>query len=475
MTTTGGDVPIDDVPDDAAAASGTSRLAAVVWLAATGPAAIGVSLLVSEPGEAQASFGFPGFQALLALIFGSVGAVISSRRPGNRIGAILSAVGVLSGLLMLSGQYARVGLLVNPGSLPGAVWAAWLSGWLWIPQVILSGPLFLLLYPDGRLPSPRWRWVARTTATIGLLSTAGIALTVGPIESFPGLDNPVGLLRPGPIDVLVLALNLGLLAVILASVASLIVRFRASEHEARLQLKWLAVAAVVLGVTLPLGPVAGKVGEVAVIFGLCGIPLATAVAVLRYGLYEIDTIINRALVYGLLTALLAGLYAASVSLMQRVSHAATGADSDAAIILTTLLIVTAFTPIKARLQALVDHRFKEVRDPRALLQAFTAELQGRLSPLDRERVLRRLLAVVLEAIDSGAGEVEHVGPGGSMVATQGAVPSIDAALLLSASADGSTLRLTLAPPHSRRILSVRDRLAICAMLDVVARELTVPA
>ena len=475
MTATADQVAIEAVPDDVPRAPGSGRLAAGLWLAAAGPAALGVALLVSTPGGGQEGFGFPGFEALLALVFASVGAVIASRRPDNRIGAILGAVGVMAGLLMLAGQYARIGIVVHPGSLPGAIWAAWLGGWLWVPQTLLSGPLFLLVFPDGRLPSPRWRWVAVATIVAGLVSTAGLAFTIGPIEGFPGLDNPVGLLSPQATDVLALVFNLGLAAATLAAAASLVARFRASQREARLQVKWLAAAGFVLGIALPLGLTVGKVGEVAVILALSGIPLATGVAVLRYGLYEIDRIINRTLVYGLLTALLAGLYAASVGLMQQVSRAATGADSDAAIILTTLLVVTAFTPVRARLQTFVDHRFKEDRDPSVRLGAFTAELQKSVSRLDRDRVLRRLLEVILEAVDSLGGRIELLGPDRSAGIVAQAGSAVDRTVELSGVAGGSTLRLTLAPSRGRETLSVRDRRAIVATLAIVAEELAIDA
>jgi hypothetical protein len=145
------------------------------------------------------------------------------------------------------------------------------------------------------------------------------------------------------------------------------------------------------------------------ILAIAGIPAAAGVAVLRYRLYDIDTIINRTLVYGLLTAVLAGLYAASVGLMQRIFQAVTGETSDAAIVLTTLLVVTAFTPAKNALQQLVDRRFKDPRDPGIRLAAFVKALGDRLWSVDPDAAAEHLLNEVVDAYGAKGGRIEVAG------------------------------------------------------------------
>ena len=206
------------------------------------------------------------------------------------------------------------------------------------------------------------------------------------------------------------------------------------------------------------------------------VPVAILVAVQRYRLYDIDRIISRTLVYGLLTAVLAGLYAATVGLMQRVSQAATGANSDVAIVLTTVIVVTAFTPVKNGLQRFVDRRFKEYRDPATRLREFTDVLVGSVSQLDAPRTLRRFLAIVIDACDLPGGKVSVDRSGASpwsAVEGQQRVGPTDpaAAVVVTATVAASTVRMELSPPARTGVLSSRDRAAIEGALEIVAREL----
>jgi len=427
------------------------------------------------------SYGFRGFPAFLALSFGSVGAFVITRRPGNRVGAILLAIGINSGVTGFLSEYANVGLIAAPGSLPGALWAAWLASWIYMPLVILAGPLLLSVYPDGRFVSLRWRAVALIGVAFGLLRMFVLALGAGPLENFSArssgiesatgffVDNPAGVLPRSIGDPMAGLANFGVTFMFAACAASLIVRFRAADRDGRQQLKWFAVAALVLAVTVPLGFL-GRAGSVAFIVALSALPVATGMAVLRYGLYEIDTVINRALVYGLLTAVLTGLYTASVGLMQRVSRATTGADSDAAIVLTTLVVVTAFTPVKGRLQSLVDQRFKGDRDPTARLRTFTDFLAASVSPLDTERVLRRFLAEVIDVLHTPTGWIELERPDRPLLRLEHGSPPTDLAMV-SVTAGTAGLRLGLQRPPEARALSARDRSAIERSLGSLAAEL----
>jgi hypothetical protein len=437
------------------------------------PASAGLLLLAgSLDAPIPESYGFRGFLALFAGSFGSVGAFILTRRPGNRVGAILLAVGVVSGILEFFVEYANVGLIAAPGSLPAAIWVAWVASWGWVPIVMLTGPVLLSLYPDGRFLSIRWRTVAQLGVALGTLTMVGIALEPGPMNNFRFVDNPAGVLPASIMQPLAGLANAGLVLVLALSAASLVVRFRRADRDSRQQLKWFALAAIVLAVVGPLGFVGGKAGSVIFVVALCGIPIATGLAVLRYGLYEIDTVINRALVYGLLTAILAGLYTASVGLMQRISKAATGTDSDAAIVLTTLIVVTAFTPVKNRLQRLVDQRFKENRDPATRLDAFVGVVRDTLSPLDAQKTLRRLLGVVVEACDLPGGRVEVERPGeGAWSASAGKEPIEGQPVVVSAPIGDRAVRLLLSPPERTGVISARDRAAIEAALGSVVGEL----
>lgn len=477
----GRSVASPSTPEESEVRSGTRmavRRGWILWLAAVLPAVAGLLLLAgSLDAPIPESYGFRGFPALFAVSFGSVGAFVLTRRPGNRVGAILLAVGVVSGVLGFLIEYANVGLIAAPGLLPGAIWVAWVASWFWVPIVVLTGPLLLALYPDGLFLSPRWRAVALFGVALGPLTMIGLALQPGPINNFSFVDNPAALLPTSIVQPIASLAALGLTLVLIASAASLIVRFRRADRDSRQQLKWFALAAIVLAGVGPLGFVGGRVGSIIFVLALCGIPVATGLAVLRYGLYEIDTVINRALVYGLLTAILAGLYTASVGLMQQVSKAASGVDSDAAIVLTTLIVVTAFTPVKNRLQQLVDQRFKENRDPTTRLDEFVAVVRDAISPLDSRKTLRRFLRVVVEACDLPGGRIELEQPGGSSwSATISEDPVGEAAtgqpITLTALRGEGSVRLVLSPPTRTGSLSARDRSAVEQSLRSVVNELS---
>jgi len=419
------------------------------------------------------SWGFPGFTALFALSFGSVGAIVTSRRPGNRVGQVLLAVGLVSGLQTFYTQYANVGLITAPGSLPFAPVGAWLISWAWLPFVLLAGPVLLSIFPDGRLVSPRWRLPIQfsAVATIGLM--IDLAFKEGPLDNFRSLDNPVGII-PAALGMAVAGpLSLAVSLSMLAPAASLVVRFRRADQDRRQQIKWFAVAGVVFALVAPLGFVAGgpgEIGPVLFILAFCPLPIAAGIAVLRYGLYEIDTIINRAIVYGLLTAIIAGLYTASIGLMQRVSKAVTGGDSEATIVVTTIVIVAAFTPIKSRLQILVDKRFKEAVDPRTRLQAFSTTLEQRLWPLDRRLALQRFVELVVSALGLPGGQVDFERDEVRLTARSGQPVPTDGADRWSTAASSGTSRLTLTVA-AKRPVSERDGQAVAEALAALVQQL----
>jgi len=461
------------IPAPAQSRSG-ARLAWALWLLTMGLAAAGLTLLaVAGFRPIPSSWGFPGFTALFALSFGSVGAIVIARRPGNRVGQVLLAVGLVSGFQTFYTEYAKVGLITAPGSLPFASVGAWLIAWAWIPFVLLAGPVLLSIFPDGRFVSPRWRLPLLFSAIAGTAMMMVSAFKQGPLNNFPTVDNPVGVipeaLAESHFGPLALAISLSMVG----PAASLVVRFRRADQDRRQQLKWFAVAGVVFALVAPFGFIAGRPGEIGpVIFILafCTLPIAAGIAVLRYGLYEIDTIINRAIVYGLLTAVIAGLYTASIGLMQRVSHAVTGGDSEATIVVTTIVIVAAFTPIKSRLQILVDRRFKEAGDPRVRLQAFTSTLEQRLWPLDRRLALQRFVELVVSALALPGGQADFERDQVRLTARSGQPVPTDGAERWSTTASSGASRVTLAVV-ARRPVTQRDGQAVADALAALVQQL----
>jgi hypothetical protein len=272
-------------------------------------------------------------------------------------------ISFLSAVDLFAMQYAVYGLVV--ASLPGAIWLAWLHSWLF--YLIFPAPIILLflLFPDGRLPSPRWRLVV----WLGIIST--VFLTVGELVN-PGqlvayIDNReimLGAINPTGVKIwsgLIEALNTGwFLAIILIPVAlsAPILRYRRAKGVERQQLKWFVYFAILTLLILPLGFVeSDQVGELFLLFLLLILPAATAMAILRYRLYDIDIIIRRTLVFGALTVLLIVAYFGSVVLLQQAFRALSGQNSPVAIVISTLVIAALFNPLRGRVQDTIDRRF----------------------------------------------------------------------------------------------------------------------
>jgi len=325
------------------------------------------------------------------LTFPLVGALIASNRPKNPIGWICLAVGIIWMVMLISTSYGWYGLVVRPGSLPFPAAIGSLGQWLWTPAIGLLGIYLILLFPDGRLPSRRWRPLAWISGVAILLVSAGGVLTPGPIEGLPGIRNPFGLEKHPWIADATLGLTLLLPACILASVVSLALSFVRSSGEEREQIKWLAFAASIVGLgfssyvipgnilpddTVGVDPLWQNLLEDAVTLSFGGIPVAVGIAVLRYRLYDIDLLINRTLVYGSLTAMLALVYFGVVVGLQAALRALTGQESTLTIVASTLAIAALFSPLRRRVQALVDRRFyRRKYDAAKTLAAFSAKLR----------------------------------------------------------------------------------------------------
>jgi hypothetical protein len=400
---------------------------AAAWLAwslaglSVATSAASVALYIATRSvQPPSSWGTGGDSAVLIFVlpflaFPLVGALIASRRRNNPIGWICLAVGIFWMLANLSSGYGLYGLVVRPGSVPFPAAIGSLGEWMWAPAVGLLGIYLILLFPDGRLPSRRWRPLAWLSGAVIVLMSVGSVLTPGPMESLPGIRNPFGLEGHPWVGDATQGVALLLPLCFLASALSLVLRFLRSGGEEREQIKWLAFAASILGLgfsayVIP-GPGsilpddAGGVDrlwenllEDAVTLSGAGIPVAIGFAVLKYRLYDIDVVINRTLVYGSLTVMLVAIYFGGVTATQSVFRAVTGQEEQPqlAIVVSTLVIAALFNPLRRRTQSFMDRRFyRRKYDARKTLEAFSAKLRDET---DLEALNNELVGVVRETM-----------------------------------------------------------------------------
>jgi hypothetical protein len=330
------------------------------------------------------------------LAFPVVGALIASGRPRNPIGWICLAEGLLWTFLGMIGTYGIYGL-AREGSVafPVAVYA--LGQWLWIPAVGLLAIYLILLFPDGRLPSRRWRPLAWLSGVAIVSGSVGSGLSPGPIAELGGVRNPYGLEGQPWVANAADAILVVFLVCILASVLSLILRYRRSLGERRQQIKWIAFASSFVGfgfvsamasglIVLAFAPESwGSANDPPLWFDLLfsvvlvsfgGVPVAVGVAVLRYRLYDIDLLINRALVYGALSVLLAATYFGGVVGLQAVVRSLTGQGTTLTVVASTLAIAALFSPLRRRVQGFVDRSFyRRKYDAAKTLEAFNSRLR----------------------------------------------------------------------------------------------------
>jgi hypothetical protein len=296
-----------------------------------------------------------------AIGFSIVGAVVVSRRhPRDPIGWLFCVVGFLFAVVHFVAEYAIYALLTEPGSLPAGEAAAWIYSWLFAPQLGLGG-LLLLLYPNGRLPSARWRWFVRFSVLATSVTTLMAALSPGEIDIGLGpIRNPLGI--EGLPNVYKLAEAL-LLSMVLVAGSAQVLRLRRTRGVERQQIKWFAyaVTATAIGgllryvIPVALGaPWLQWVGFVPLVVGVVSIPIAMGIAILKYRLYEIDIIINRTVVYGAVTVVLAGLYQAIDEALHYLLVTLTHLHSLPGSIIAALGIAALFHPVKHRIQRLVD-------------------------------------------------------------------------------------------------------------------------
>jgi hypothetical protein len=339
---------------------------------------------------------------LLAIGFAPVGAVIVPRISSkNPIGWLFCVIGLLWAVMHFSAQYAIYTLLAVPSSLPASQAAAWMMCWVWVPACGLI-VLLLLLFPDGRLPNRRWRWFAWFSLLLTVVGVISQALAPGSVYYLRAINNPLGVKGLPNVGEQVQTV---MFTLIFVSAGSLFVRWLRASGVERQQLKWftysstLAISGVIL--TFTISDAIGAlwlewVGYVVLVVGFIGIPISMGIAILRYRLYNIDFLINRTIVYGLLTAILVALYFCGIVVLQRFFVLLTGQQSTLAVVASTLLIAALFNPLRRRTQSFIDRRFYRSKyDARKTLEAFSAKLRDET---DLDALSDDLVSVVRETM-----------------------------------------------------------------------------
>src|SRR5215204_1196466 len=343
---------------------------------------------------------------LNAVFYSSVGAIVASRRPENLVGWLLCLWALSESISHFSAQYAIYALLARPDSLPAGEAFAWVSSWL-VFIIIGFSVLSILLFPTGRPPSRRWRWVTWLTVAFIFVGAISGAFSSGPVEGLGPIRNPLGIEGFSNIYNSIL-LNMAALVLVVAAALSVFVRLHRATGIERQQIKWFAYATAAAVMGLVPAEIIPDVIEVPLWFERIGhaifllliptIPISMGIAILRYRLYDIDIIINRTLVYGSLTAILVGVYFGGVTATQALIRTITSQEQlpQLVVVASTLLIAALFTPLRRRIQTFIDRSFyRRKYDAAKTLEGFSMKLRDEtdLNALsdDLVRVVRETL------------------------------------------------------------------------------------
>lgn len=401
-----------------------SRLAWSLWLIATILSALASVFLVlgRHTTPPAGTFGFRGFSAIFALGFATVGALIASKRSQNPIGWIFLAVGIGSGWQEFSQQYAVYTVVDSPGVLPGGRILAWFPTWIWVPITGSVSTFLFLLFPTGHLISRRWRLAAYLSILGMTVGAFGAALADGPLENFATINNPFGI--PGSRALLLETLsNIGLMIyslAILVATTSLAIRFRRSRGDERQQLKWLLTSAILvfLGLTFSFvfqtayqtaerTSIPWRGVDVIVILSFLTIPAATGIAILKYRLYDLGLVINRAAIYTVLAGLITTFYFGVVYGIGRL----VGQGGNLALsVAATAVIAVAFQPVRRQAQRLANRLiFGRRATPYEAMAQFSHRIAGSLS---LEEVLPRMAETAAAGIGAARARVKVFLPAG---------------------------------------------------------------
>ena len=351
-----------------------------------------------------------GLGEMLALMTGFyayfvVGLLLLVRRPGNRLGWAMTAIGTLTAVGSFSAEYARYAYAPPGHEIPGAIVAAWINAWWWYPTIAMVFLFVPLLFPDGRALSPRWEWLNRFSVALVLFITIPAGLAPELAGDFYSVPNPIGVggigdIEEGAFGTVVFGT---LIACMLAALVSVVVRFRRSTGVERQQMKWFVAAAAAMILLVFVEEMAATLGldhllpSSNVFFGLvvCLMPVSVGIAVLRYRLYDIDRIISRSLTYGVLTALLIAVYLAAVTSLTALTAPVTR-ESPVAVAAATLLAAAAFGPLRQRVQGVVDRRFNRARyDAARTVDGYRGRIRDEV---DLATLTRGLLTAVEESV-----------------------------------------------------------------------------
>jgi hypothetical protein len=390
-----------------------TRLARSLWglaLILTALALLLLALILSHP-HTHTFDDWLG-STLNAVFYSSVGAIVASRRPENLVGWLLCLWALSESISHFSAQYAIYALLAQPDSLPAGEAMAWGSSWLVFITIGFS-VLSILLFPTGRPPSRRWRWVTWLTVAFILVGAVSGAFSSGPVEGLGPIRNPLGIEGFSNFSNSIL-LNMVALVLVVAAALSVFMRLHRAAGIERQQIKWFAYATAAAVMGLVLAEIIPDVIEVPHWFERIGnaiflllipaIPISMGIAILRYRLYDIDLLINRTLVYGALTALLAAGYVATITAFQGIGslvyqvpfRALSGQESALATVAATLAMAALFNPLRKRIQSFIDRRFYRSKyDARKTLEAFSVKLRDET---DLNSLNSDLLSVVRDAI-----------------------------------------------------------------------------
>jgi len=381
-------------------AAAVTAVSVALALAATALAVLNLDTPTPQSlslGSKVIEVGFP----IGALTLVATGVLIASRQPRHPVAWCFLLLGLGAEIFVALQGYGLYGTSTAPGAVIGAGTALWVATWFWsIPASALT--VAILLFPDGRLLSRRWRPAIWATIVAIALNSVGDALRVPLAQPDLHVDSPIG--TPVPAESLIWLAYLGTslwVGAMLTAGASLVVRFRHARGIERQQLKWFAYATAIALVALVISSVSYGLPEIApVVTALSAIsvlliPVSAAAAILRYRLYDIDVVIERTLVYGVVTATLAATYVATVVVLQGLLRPLTE-GSEIAVALSTLLVVALFHPIRRRAQDAIDRRFYRARyDAARTVNAFVVRLRG---DVELDSVRADLLEVVNSTI-----------------------------------------------------------------------------
>lgn len=392
------------VPSAAARQVLPRPVAGLIWALAVGSpglVAIGLALMPQSGPDAWA----PPVFTLVAATWAITGALVATRRPGNSVGWLLWSTGTAICVSLLGQGYAVASFQFFDGELPLTTGGAWL-GMLFNPALALGILLLPLRFPDGEIPSPRWRIVDLAAWGVFAAMLVGQAIQPGVLD-MGFVRNPTGVeALAGVGTALVDGANMSILVLVPLVLLSLVLRFRRGTAVERQQLKWFGGAISLTGATIVLATVLPQplsfVAFVGFSVSLGLVPVAIGIAVLRYRLFDIDRVIGRTVAYAIVTALLAAAFLGTNLALQAVLADATG-SSTLTTAISTLVIAALFQPVRRRVQRIVDRRFNRARvDGERIVDGFGSHARDQV---DLERLRHAMVAAVDEAVAPSASGV----------------------------------------------------------------------